>query len=61
MDSYMWAGSEVGDGARIEGAIVASRAMAKTPAGEKRGWRGDSGCDVEGMLGCFLACFGHVI
>lgn len=34
VDSYMWAGSEVHDRARLEGAVLASRAMATTPAGE---------------------------
>lgn len=34
VDSYLWAGAEVEDGASLVGAILASRAMAKTPAGE---------------------------
>lgn len=32
-DSYIWSGAEVEDGARLTGAVVASRAMAKTHAG----------------------------
>lgn len=36
VDSYVWAGAEVGSRASVEGAVVASRAMAKTPAGRSK-------------------------
>lgn len=33
VDSHVWAGAEVEDGASLVGAIVASRAMSKSPTG----------------------------
>lgn len=47
VDSYLWAGAVVEDNAHLEGAIVASQAMAKTHAGE----RGKAAIDGDEDLG----------